>query len=84
MDIDVPEFMLTNVDCNYVKQVRSWVETRPKQENEEIIRLPFPDNIRFFYSLDEDLQVDASKLEISGQSWDHPEELIGTNVTLHF
>ena len=84
MDIDVPEFKLTEVDCLYKKKTRSWVESVPKYKNDDIEILPLPDNIRFFYSLNDELRVDASHLEISGQSWDDPEDLIGTNVTLHF
>ena len=60
MEIDVPEFMLTAVDCRYNKKVRTWIETseKPNQDNPVFERHPFPDNIRFFYSLNETYYVD--------------------------
>ena len=50
----------------------------------EPLREEFPDNVKFYYSLDENLAVRKSQLEISGHTWDDPERLVGTNVTLHF
>ena len=84
MYIDVPEFMLTEPRCIYPKHVDYWIEKKAAQDGEEPDKDDFPDNIRFFYSLDKSLTVGASYLEISGQSWDEPERLVGTNVTLHF
>ena len=86
MYLDVPEFMLTQYDCRYEKKMRTWIEIKekPHQENTEIEIHPFPDNIRYFYSQNDRHYVVTNYLEISGQTWDHPEDLIGTNVTLHF
>ena len=49
MYIDVPEFLLTQLDCIYDKKVRTWTESVPTRENEDIEILPFPENIHFFY-----------------------------------
>ena len=86
MEIDVPEFMMTTVDCRYNKKVRTWIEIseKPNQSNPVFERHEFPENIRFFYSLNETYYVDQNYIKISGQTWDHPEDLIDTNVTLHF